>query len=203
MLKYDTCEDGIYHAFALIVTEDAKSDYSVTPSLQYRWGPGPSNDAPLATGDEAAVTAQSSHKTSQAIKLYHYDGQGGDCTFWRFKLEVPLADQEQTVSYSIDGKPHPDSTATVPKEAKGLHFSVPSKTQNFRWVGHSCNGFSASLDPAEWNGPNPLWDDVLKEHATQPYHAVVGGGDQSKSEAIGADFVSPSHAFCAFAFLPF
>lgn len=179
MLKYDTCQDGVYHAFALLVTADDKSDYSVTPSLQYRWSPAPAQASEAVNGD-TAVTADSSHKKSEAVKLYQYQGQGGHATFWRFKLEVPLADHEQVVSYSIDGEPHQDTTATVPQESKGLHFFVPSKKDNFRWVGHSCNGFSASLDPAEWNGANPLWDDVLKEHSKKAFHAVVGGGDQSE-----------------------
>ena len=69
---------------------------------------------------------------------------------------------------------------------------MPAKTQNFRWAGHSCNGFSSSEDPNAWappncpdpapiNGANPLWDDLLNNHhAKNVFHALVGGGDQSE-----------------------
>ncbi len=50
----------------------------------------------------------------------------------------------------------------------GTPSLFPSKTQNFRWAGHSCNGFSASVDESEFNGPNPLWDDMLRAHAKKP-----------------------------------
>lgn len=186
MLKYDTCEDGIYHAFALLVTMDESSDYSTVPTLQYKWGPAPAKAAEAINGD-SAITSETSHKSAEAIKLWHYTGQGGPHTFWRFKLEVPLNDKEQIVSYSIDGQPHADSEAIAVKESKGFSFFVPSKTQNFRWAGHSCNGFSAGLDPAEWNGPDPLWNDMLKEHVENPFHAVVGGGDQIYCDKLTAE----------------
>jgi len=179
MLKYDTCEDGIYHAFALLVTADETSDYSSNPTLQYKWGPAPAKAAEAVNGD-AAITEESSHKTAEAMKLWQYTGQGGNHTFWRFKLEVPQGDKELVVSYSIDGQPHADSEAVAVKESKGFSFFVPSKTQNFRWAGHSCNGFSAGLDTTEWNGADPLWDDMLKDHTQNPFHAVIGGGDQSE-----------------------
>ena len=179
MLKYDTCEQGIYHAFALIVIVDESSDYSRVPTLQYKWAKAPAKAAEAINGD-AAITSETSHKSVEAVKLWQYTGQGGPHTFWRFKLEVPLADVEQTVSYSIDGEPHANSEATAVKESHGFSFFVPSKTQNFRWAGHSCNGFSAGLDPAEWNGADPLWNDLLKDHVQSPFHAVVGGGDQSE-----------------------
>ncbi|PWN33689.1 uncharacterized protein FA14DRAFT_136026 [Meira miltonrushii] len=177
MLRYDTVENDIYHAFALIVTADENSDYSSQPSLQYKWSPAPSKAAD-AVNATPAVTSDSSHKSSGSTKIYTYTGKEGSFSFWRFKLEIPMADHEQIVAYSIDGQAHPDSTSNAVKDATGFHFFVPAKQQNFRWIGHSCNGFSASLDPAEWNGPDPLWNDCLKEHEKKPFHAVVGGGDQ-------------------------
>ena len=47
-----------------------------------------------------------------------------------------------------------------------------------------CNGFSAGVNPDDFRGPgfqsgyDPVWCDLLAKHADQPYHALVGGGDQ-------------------------
>lgn len=40
------------------------------------------------------------------------------------------------------------------------------------------SGFSQGVDPAHFNGPDPLWRDILYHHALKPYHAMLGGGDQ-------------------------
>lgn len=189
MLKYDSVSlaDYKWHGFALIVTEDAKSDYSVTPTLRLRWQPF-SGDADVngeaKTQGEGAVVPQHAQSTSQAIKLHEYATGGSSFTFWRFKLEVPMSDSEQKVTYSLDGTAHPDSQPPAITEATSNSFFVPSKTQDFRWISHSCNGFSASLNPDDFGGPNPLWDDVVKEHQKRPFHAVVGGGDQIYNDKL-------------------
>lgn len=177
MLRYDTVQDDVYHAFVLLVTADEGSDYSSVPSLQYKWSSTPAK-ASAEEGEAAAITSENSHKSSEATKIYTYKGKEGSFSFWRFKLEIPMAESEQVVAYSVDGTPHADSTSEAVKDSKGFQFFIPGKKQNFRWIGHSCNGFSASEDPKLWNGPNPLWDDCLKEHQKKPFHAVVGGGDQ-------------------------
>lgn len=100
------------------------------------------------------------------------------------QLEIPLTDVEQRITYSLEGKAHPDSQPPCIKEGKANTFYVPSRTQDFRWIGHSCNGFSASCNEAEWNGPNPLWDDVMVQHEKQPFHCVVGGGDQIYNDKL-------------------
>ncbi len=47
-----------------------------------------------------------------------------------------------------------------------------------------CNGFSAGVDPDDFRGPgfqtgyDPVWVDLLAKHAEQPFHLLVGGGDQ-------------------------
>ena len=86
-------------------------------------------------------------------------------SFWRFKIEIPLSEQEEEIFYSING-------------GVESSFWVPAYGQNMRWVGHSCNGFSAGVDTDAFNGPDPLWHDVLREHEKKPIHVLVGGGDQ-------------------------
>lgn len=41
-----------------------------------------------------------------------------------------------------------------------------------------------SISPA---GPDPLWNDLLKRHAQQPIHLLVGGGDQIYCDAIARE----------------
>lgn len=44
-----------------------------------------------------------------------------------------------------------------------------------RTVAYSCNGFSAGVDTASFNGPDPLWEDVLRAHEIEPIHVLIGG----------------------------
>ena len=49
---------------------------------------------------------------------------------------------------------------------------------------HQCNGFSAGVNPDDFRGPgfqsgyDPVWVDLLAKHTEQPFHVLVGGGDQ-------------------------
>jgi len=40
------------------------------------------------------------------------------------------------------------------------------------------SGFSASVNPDDFNGPDALWTDVLRKHKEAPWHVMLGGGDQ-------------------------
>ena len=47
-----------------------------------------------------------------------------------------------------------------------------------------CNGFSAGVNSDSFRGMgfqtgyDPVWVDLLAKHAEQPFHVLVGGGDQ-------------------------
>lgn len=66
-----------------------------------------------------------------------------------------------------------------------------------------CNGFSAGVNPDDFRGPgfrsgyDPLWTDLLSKHAEQPFHALVGGGDQlyCDSYVIVAYLCFPSYVW--------
>ncbi|CAK7263018.1 hypothetical protein SEPCBS57363_000354 [Sporothrix epigloea] len=92
-------------------------------------------------------------------------------TFWRFNIEVELQDKQQRIAYRINRGP---STG----------FWVPAIDQSMHIMFHSCNGFSLSVDPNQFSGPDPLWRDVLNTHQTQPFHVMIGGGDQIYNDAI-------------------
>lgn len=86
-------------------------------------------------------------------------------TFWRFNIEVELREKQQRIAYRINRGP---STG----------FWVPAKGQAMNIMFYSCNGFSMSVDTDKFCGPDPLWRDVLNTHQSQPFHVMIGGGDQ-------------------------
>lgn len=115
-------------------------------------------------------------------------------TFWRFMIEIPLSSSEMKISYSING-------------GLDMHFYVPARDQNMRFAAYSvsvsaniltrpvsdalqCNGFSAGVNPDDFRGPgfksgyDPVWVDLLAHHAEEPFHALVGGGDQLYCDSL-------------------
>ncbi len=92
-------------------------------------------------------------------------------TFWRFNIEVELRDRQQRIAYRINRGP---STG----------FWVPARGQTMNIMFHSCNGFSLAADPDAFSGPDPLWRDVLNTHQHQPFHVMIGGGDQIYNDAL-------------------
>lgn len=183
MLRYDTCKDGIYHAFCMIVTADTGSDYSKTPNITYRYTPSSSlagqfqQSVNLNGGANGHTNGHGGKEVVQRIeaqKIWIFHSLTGGNSFWRFKIEIEQGETEMSVSYCING-------------GRDVTFVVPGREQNFRWVGHSCNGFSAGVDTEKFNGPDPLWNDVLRKHADQPIHALVGGGDQIYCDAMAKE----------------
>lgn len=92
-------------------------------------------------------------------------------TFWKFNLEVELRETQQRIAYRINRGP-----ATA--------FWVPAKGQAMNIMFHSCNGFSYGVDANAFSGPDPMWRDVLNTHQTQPFHVMLGGGDQIYNDAV-------------------
>ncbi|CCU77976.1 hypothetical protein BGHDH14_bgh04825 [Blumeria hordei DH14] len=92
-------------------------------------------------------------------------------TFWRFNLEIELKEHQQRIAYRINRGP---STG----------FWVPSRGQAMKIVFHSCNGFSRNVDPNPYCGPDPMWRDILNTHQTQPFHVMLGGGNQIFNDDI-------------------
>lgn len=68
-------------------------------------------------------------------------------------------------------------------------FLVAGRTErNWRFIAHSCNDFSVSVNGAERariGGPDYMWKDVLVKHAeTGGFHVQLGGGDQIYADRI-------------------
>ncbi|KAI9894676.1 MAG: hypothetical protein M1814_002032 [Vezdaea aestivalis] len=97
-----------------------------------------------------------------------------DTTFWRFKLEVELTDRQTRIAYRINNGPP-------------IGFWIPARGENMNLMFHSCNGFSQSVDPNTFSGPDPMWRDVLNTHQTSPFHAMIGGGDQIYCDKVSRE----------------
>ncbi|EMC95238.1 hypothetical protein BAUCODRAFT_59177, partial [Baudoinia panamericana UAMH 10762] len=92
------------------------------------------------------------------------------CTFWRFNLEIELGATQQRIAYRINKGP-------------AIGFWIPARGEAMNIMFHSCNGFSASVHPDDFSGPDPLWRDVLNKHQMRPFHVMLGGGDQIYMDA--------------------
>lgn len=167
LLRYDTVANGVYHAFALLVTADPGSVYEPAPTMTIQWdATGGAVDAQISNGGPVPADHEATHTvTVPAQRIFQFESGAGGNTFWRFKIEVALGQRPEQIFYRINKGPENS-------------FYIPAVGQNMRWVGHSCNGFSAGVDTKAFNGPDPLWRDVLRAHEENPYHVIIGGGDQ-------------------------
>ncbi|KAG6011427.1 hypothetical protein E4U43_008320 [Claviceps pusilla] len=93
------------------------------------------------------------------------------CTFWRFNIEVELKEKQQRIAYRINRGPC-------------MAFWVPARAHAMNMMFHSCNGFSAGVNPDNLSGPDPMWRDVLNNHQSQPFHVMIGGGDQIYNDSV-------------------
>ncbi|KAF9036679.1 hypothetical protein BJ165DRAFT_1394689 [Panaeolus papilionaceus] len=148
--------------------------FSITEPTSFAAGNGASpthSDAP----SQAPPGTFSETVTGQ--ELWVYGGSGGTFTFWRFLIKVPLCQHEMAVRYCVN-------------RGQQLEFWVPGRNQNMRWAAHSCNGFSAGVNPDDFRGPgfksgyDPVWMDLLAKHQETPFHVLVGGGDQLYCDSL-------------------
>ncbi|EGV65308.1 hypothetical protein PSN45_002542 [Yamadazyma tenuis] len=91
--------------------------------------------------------------------------------FYRYMIDLPLQPHESVCSYAINGQ----TTAY-------WKFYLPASTQSMNIVSFSCNGFSLACDAAQY--PSSLWFDVLNRHSQNPYHVMLGGGDQIYCDSV-------------------
>lgn len=192
-------ERETWRGSVMIITTDDMSDYSPQPVIRLFFqsesdiaetnkrttvvtttepGPGrPTRDLPreigASHGEHLLRNVRAIQKVKDGEKLGKYreleatklHAERG-VTFWRFIIEVELSDQQTRIAYRINHGP-------------SIAFWVPARGDTMNIMFHSCNGFSLSVNPDDFCGPDPLWRDVLREHQKKPFHVMLGGGDQS------------------------
>lgn len=65
-------------------------------------------------------------------------------------------------------------------------FNVPGVTTPLRAAFYSCNGFQTMEEEQEMEGIQPLWKDLRTKHAENPFHVLIGGGDQGYFDGVWA-----------------
>lgn len=131
---------------------------------------------PLGVNGKSPSRKSSSHRTSsqkpgvKQVRGARLHAERG-VTFWRFSIEVELTGRQQRIGYRINN-------------SASVGFWVPAKGQTMNMMFHSCNGFSMSVDPDTFSGPDPLWRDVLNNHQSRPFHVMIGGGDQIYNDRV-------------------
>ncbi|KAF5354769.1 hypothetical protein D9756_005741 [Leucocoprinus leucothites] len=156
--------------------------------LPYGLGPHPADPHSTASSSRSSSTSTASgmpgpnarREDSYGQDIWFYAGSERTFTFWRFMIRIPLSEHEMEITYRINN-------------GQAMNFFVPGRNQNMRWAAHSCNGFSAGINPDDFRGPgfqsgyDPVWVDLLSHHAQTPFHALVGGGDQLYCDGVARE----------------
>jgi hypothetical protein len=150
-----------------VENEDGLFEPSPSPIDYSSSGPG----QPVPTNRIHPADGEKSGQYQQIEGFRLYSDPARDVTFWRFNIEVELGEKQERIAYRIN-------------EGPAIGFWVPGRKQSMNVMFHSCNGFSLSVDPDKFSGPDPLWRDVLNEHQTRPFHVMIGGGDQIYNDAV-------------------
>lgn len=143
--------------------------FEESPSPIFTNGGGTSQQAP--TDRSRGPDGEDVGRWSEVTGVRLYADPARDVTFWRFSLEIELGDRQAHIAYRINNGP-------------AVGFWVPARGQAMNIMFHSCNGFSLSVNPNDFSGPDPLWRDVLNTHQTRPFHVMIGGGDQIYNDRV-------------------
>ena len=130
---------------------------------------------------KTARSGRTKQVTSQGEQLDCYRNQ---YRFWRFELQLPFDEEPQLATYTspcLNNQPY--------------SFHIPGYYEAFRFMFHSCNGFSdIPQETKDKFGEKeaPLWQDVLDRHRVMPFHVLLGGGDQLYQDCLlKEDFMKP------------
>lgn len=181
LLNYRRMEGDRWFGSVLVVVEGGGKTQAFEPTLVL--GPAGRQDAGLQEGAQNGAYAEINDSQGGSAK----DGVDvkGVClysdprnTFWRFDVSVEVQDHESRWEYTLPGLRFHSK-----KKPRRNVFHVPARTEAFRIMFHSCNGFSVGTDEEAWSGP-ALWNDVVRRHAEAPFHVMIGGGDQIYNDNI-------------------
>ena len=97
---------------------------------------------------------------------------GGRCgrSLWRYDFRLPLAATERTVDYRIGG------------ESWRIH--LPAQGGPLRIAFTACNGYEDERTGSASPGRNRLWRKLAAEHARDPFHLLLHGGDQLYADSV-------------------
>lgn len=123
----------------------------------------------------AQVRANGQVYKAQVIANLH-SGQ-----FWRTEIDLHLADNGQSIGYTIETD---DQSASNKERATEWNFYQPGRHENPRFAYLSCNGFSDLKLMNATAKPNAMWEELLQLHANKPFSLILMGGDQVYADSI-------------------
>lgn len=195
--------DGIGTGPQIVATTD-EVDLLCGPLLNYKRMSNEHTESPQWHGSVLIVTTAGSRPGALSLSCLGSSGDGATSNgqtgqqdrsfpaqrlfedpkkaFFRYEIDVPFLEQETVWQYSIQKLRTPEKQPLDTRK----RFAVPSKHESMRIMFHSCNGFSVGTDVDAWAGP-ALWFDVLRVHEQQPFHVMIGGGDQIYNDGVRVD----------------
>lgn len=177
LLNYRRMEGSRWFGSVLVVVKGGGKTQPFDPTLVLRPAAPQEQNAPNGTFTDISANGDASDKSGVEVRgvcLY----SDPRVTFWRFDLAVDVQDVESRWEYTLPGLRFGSK-----KKPRRNVFHLPAKSESFRIMFHSCNGFSVGTDEDAWSGP-ALWNDVLRRHAEAPFHVMIGGGDQIYNDSI-------------------
>ncbi|EGW31122.1 uncharacterized protein SPAPADRAFT_141671 [Spathaspora passalidarum NRRL Y-27907] len=145
-----------YRATLALVVKNAPENQA--PPITYKVGPA---------SEEFKSTGKFQHGEFPSTKYYERDGY----SFFRYSIDLTMVEYEQKVQYVINNH-----------YKKSFQFYIPAIEESMNVISFSCNGFSLAAPANEFK--SSLWFDILKKHADQHYHVMLGGGDQIYCDSI-------------------
>ncbi|KAL7266176.1 hypothetical protein RUND412_011286, partial [Rhizina undulata] len=104
-------------------------------------------------------------------------------TFYRYDIDIQMGDLPVKWTYTI--------TSDTDQCARFEFLVAARHDRNWRFIAHSCNGFSLGVNDEEkmrLGGVGYMWKDVMEKHMeTGGFHAQIGGGDQIYADRLWGD----------------
>lgn len=97
-----------------------------------------------------------------------------DRDFWLYEFSVPQEAGEVRIGYGLAG-------------GERHHFAVPGRSGPPRLAFASCNGAEDEREIAQPGLRNAHWAHLFGRHRSQPFHALLHGGDQLYADAVWTD----------------
>jgi hypothetical protein len=165
LLNYRRMEGSRWFGSVLVVVKGGGKTQPFEPTLVLRPAGQEDEDVPNGAHTDLKASQGGSGKESVEVRgvCLYSDPRN---TFWRFDLAVDVQVAESRWEYTL-----PDLRFGSNKKPQRNVFHVPAKSEAFRILFHSCNGFSVGTDEDAWSGP-ALWNDVLRCHAKTPFHVM-------------------------------
>ncbi len=187
LLNYRRMEENQWYGSVLMVTKGGRlneQDQAFIPKLLLRklGSRDPTSQLSRANAGQVAANQLVDKEGARNTGVSEIDGvllyADTRNRFWRFTMQLEMEEMESHWDYEI-----PDLRFTSEGKRSNQRFWVPSVNESMRIMFHSCNGFSVGTDEKAWSGA-ALWNDVNRVHAEQPFHVMIGGGDQIYNDGI-------------------